>query len=447
MKFETGDLNKIEVINHHLRLFGINENICSSAKSNFIFINYINEEVDEVLADHGIAIALNPPIELLIQLKVKSSLNYVSNYLDLTSTYQLDSKCKKTLRTFHNFLTFENPLLEPVVLTAKGEMVWAWLPRLNGGVLIIGSDLAGDLIRLRQGDPKKVEFRPNTALWGVAGERPNYLFNSQLEGLSHYARPADDWCEHISSIVARKLGLIRATILPGEAPGAIVITGDDDQAYLEKYEEQMKLLAGLPITYFLHPLTRHNSQTLRAIQKESLRIEFGIHPDALEAPKNYANLFKDQSTWFQGLTGYRAKSLRNHGYLNDGYWGHLNSWLKEEITSSSNIPGIDGQALNGSLLPARIFYHEKLTQHWSILTAIGDGIRYLDGGRADIECANCIFDLADSVMSSCIPGVMVLNLHPQNIGDTREMHMAIHEVVKTGFIAWNMEECINWFSK
>jgi hypothetical protein len=447
MNFETDDLIKIEVIKHHLGLFGINENIILSAKSNLIFINHLNDEVNEVLADQGVAIALNPSAELLTQLKVKSSLNYVSNYLDLTFTYQLDSRCQKTLRTFHNFLVFENPLLEPLVLTASGEMVWSWFPRLNGGILIIGSDLAGDLIRLRQGDPKKSEFRPNTALWGVAGERPNYLFNSQLEGLTHYARPADDWCEHITAIVARKLGLTRAPILPGGAPGAIVITGDDDQAYLEKYDEQMKLLAGLPITYFLHPLTRHSPQTLASIQSNFFKVDFGIHPDALEAPKDYANLLNKQCSWFHGLTGYKAKSLRNHGYLNDGYWGHLNSWIKEGISFSSNIPGIDGRVFNGSLLPARIFYDEKLTQHWSILTAIGDGIRYLDGGRADVECANCIFDLADSVRSSCIPGVMVLNLHPQNVGDTFEMHMAIHEVVKTGFIAWNMEECINWFSK
>jgi hypothetical protein len=447
MNFEKGYLCKIEVIKHHLRLFGINENVIAPTGSSLIFIDQINEEVENVLACHGLAIALNPSAEFLTKLKVKWRLNNVSNYLDLIPAHQLYSKSQKNLRTFNSCLTFENPLLEPVVVSGDGEMVWSWLPRLNGGILLLGSDLAGDLIRFRQGDPRRAAFRPTSALWGVAGERPNYLFNSQLEGLPYNSRPADDWCEHFASFVARKLGLLRAPILPGGAPGAIVITGDDDQAYLEKYAEQIKALSGLPITYFLHPLTHHNANTLQAMQKENSGVSFGIHPDALDAPNNYANLLKSQCNWFQKLTGFKAKSLRNHGYLNDGYWGHLNSWIKEGIGFSTNIPGIDGRALNGSLLPARIFYDEKLTQHWSILTAIGDGIRYLDGGRSDKESANCIFNLADSIRSSAIPGVMVINLHPQNIGDTREMHKAINEVIKTGFIPWNMEDCINWFSK
>jgi hypothetical protein len=144
--------------------------------------------------------------------------------------------------------------------------------------------------------------------------------------------------------------------------------------------------------------------------------------------------------------GRRASSLRNHGFLNDGYWGHLKPWIDEGISFSSNIPGLDGCALNGSLLPARVYDDGRLTGHWSVVTAIGDGVRYVNGGKSDVESANCIFDLAEAIRQSAIPGVIVLNLHPQNVGDTRAMHLAAREVIRSGFIAWNMRDCLDWFA-
>ena len=437
---------KFKILQHHLDLFGLKKELWDPTKSSLIFIDQINEDVDKVLDGGGLAIGIHPSHALLNKLHISSRIIRVQDSFDLEIDSHLSKRPTNKLRTFNDFYIFEGGSLEPVVSTVNGEVVWAWVPRLNGGVLLLGSNLAEDLIRLRQGDPGNANSRPTAPLWGIAGERPNYLYTSQIEGLPQYARPADEWCEQLASFIASKVPRSRLPLLPNGAPGAIVITGDDDQAYLEKYEEQLKILAGLPITYFLHPLTRHTRSSLKVIQSKYQRVNFEIHPDALENPAEYGRLLKEQSDWFGRLTGARAAILRNHGYLNDGYWGHLEPWINEGIKFSSNIPGFDGCALNGSLLPSRLVHNGGLTEHWSIVTAIGDGIRYINGGRSDIDCANCIFDLADSIRQSAIPGVMVLNLHPQNVGDTRAMHLAIHEVVRSGFIAWNMIECLNWFT-
>ncbi len=41
---------------------------------------------------------------------------------------------------------------------------------------------------------------------------------------------------------------------------------------------------------------------------------------------------------------------------------------------------------------------------------------------------------------------MVLNLHPQNVSETRAMHEAVKEVIRSGFVAWNLQQCLDWFS-
>jgi len=95
---------------------------------------------------------------------------------------------------------------------------------------------------------------------GFRGERPQYLFEHQLAGLPRYDRQADYWIFLLAEFISSKTGMQLDPILPRGLPGAVIITGDDDQAYLEKYEEQLNLLHGIPVTYFLHPQTRHTKR-------------------------------------------------------------------------------------------------------------------------------------------------------------------------------------------
>src|SRR5262249_41919227 len=148
------------------------------------------------------------------------------------------------------------------VVDADGRPVWLWLSRPEGGVLLIGTDLAGDLVRYRQGDPACVAVRQTEPLWNISGERPLYLFEPQLTGEAPGERHADWWAMALATTLAVKTGVPLTPVLPAGAPGAVVITGDDDQAALACYDAQLTLLDGVPITYFLHPETKHSAATL-----------------------------------------------------------------------------------------------------------------------------------------------------------------------------------------
>lgn len=352
----------------------------------------------------------------------------------------------RPLRSLHSFSEYHAHKSRPLLVSDSGAEVWLEvISDAGGSVIFVGTDIEHDILLWRQGDPDAARNRPTKALWGIAGERPNYLFERHLEGRPKYERQADYWAYLLANVVAERLDCELEPMLPGGAPGAIVITGDDDQAYLEKYEEQLSLLNGTPITYFLHPLTKHTSDSMRAMFR-GRKVELGIHPDALDSPECYSQLLREQCAWFERLLKQRAVILRNHGFLNDGYWGHLKPWLEEGLLFSSNLPGLDGRVLNNSLLPARLYVDGVLTQHWSMLTAIGDGVRFISG-MSDEDAGRCVTDLADRIRSDVMPGVIVLNLHPQNVSETRAMHQSAMQVIESGFVAWTVSECMNWFAR
>jgi hypothetical protein len=350
---------------------------------------------------------------------------------------------RRRLRSLYPATPYRGQQAEPIITSADLDGVWLWQADGPGGVLVVGTDLAGDLMRYRQGDPAMADRNPSGKVWDFEGERPLHLFEAQLAGESPRERHADWWAFTLAHIVSEKTGLPLIPLLPNGAPGAIVLTGDDDQAQLEKYHEQQALLAGTPITYFLHPLTKHTRRTLKRMCERS-RIELGIHPDALEEPLRYGELLHEQVAWFRRLVQSGPVSLRNHGFLSRGYWEHLPHWSAEGVQISSNIPGLDGRILNGSLLPARMIHGGSLTSHWSLLTAIGDGVVFVQQKRGP-QAAECIHQIVDDVKGSGMPGVIVLNLHPQNVAEASHMHLAALKAIADGFHPWTMKECLAWF--
>ncbi len=433
-----------EVIQHHLRIMGLADH-----SKILILSNPDLSEAAQVLEGvtfGKVCVALQPTKLFAAVFKVVRIERGERPPESFILNAKLNAFAKFNLRTLHSADAFYHVEGTPVVLNQHGQAIWLWLPIGQGGILFIGSDLPNDLIRYRQGDPLRVGERPLETLWGIPGERPNYLFDEQLGGQHPVNRHADCWAMVLASYLAESLEKPLNHILPNGAAGAVVITGDDDQAYLEKYDEQLKLLRGTPITYLLHHLTRHSRETLFRIQRQNPMVDFGIHPDALKSPKQYGKLFEQQIAWYRSLTGEQPISLRNHGFLNNGYWGHLEDWLRHKICISSNLPGFDGKVLNSSLLPARMAWRETLTHHWSVLTVIGDGVRFA-AGMSDEDAAEGVRNVADGIRQSGIPGVMVLNLHPQNVSETRAMHYAAVEIIRSGFVAWNLRQCWEWFAK
>jgi hypothetical protein len=396
------------------------------------------------MATGGVTVAFSPQPDYCLAFGM--TMNAVKRPPPALLTYEPEPKqVWARLRTLHPYYAFNHLQGLSVVIDSSGNTSWCWLQSGRGGVLFVGTDLAGDLVRYRQGDPAKDSIRPTKALWGIPGERPNYLFEDQLEGEMPHERHADWWVVALAHFLSEKLENLLLPLLPGGAPGAVIITGDDDQALLEKYNEQLHLLGRTPITYFLHPLTRHTKKTIQKILAKPW-IDLGIHPDALDAPERYSEMLTEQVAWYRSAVGKQPISLRNHGFLNDGYWGHLPSWIENGIQISSNLPGLQGNIMNGSLLPARLACQGTLNHHWSLLTTFGDGMVFALN-ISDAESAERILDFAQRIKTSGVPGIMVINLHPQNVAKTREMHFATLKVIKNGFHPWTITECLVWFCK
>ncbi|MBU6378571.1 MAG: GNAT family N-acetyltransferase [Gammaproteobacteria bacterium] len=350
----------------------------------------------------------------------------------------------KRLRSLHAAATIDAPGAIPVVHTPAGAPVWSFVRHASGGLVLVGTDLAGDLTRLRQGDPAAARNRPTEPVWGIAGERPLYLFEGQLEADRPHDRMADWWIWTLRDALVRHAGVVAREVLPGGAKGAVIVTGDDDQAYLTDYAGQLERLGQLPITYFLHPLTRHTRETM-AQMSAGREIEWELHPDALDTPGEYGARLAEQCAWFERLVGRRPRLVRNHGFLNDGYWGHAKPWIAEGIVASTNLPGLDGRVLNGSLLPGRLALGGTLTPHWSLLTAFGDGVFFV-GDASDDAVTEQINRFADDIVASEVPGIVVMNLHPANHVKAAAMHAAARGLVdQKGFAALTFGAALGWF--
>lgn len=443
------DLEK-EVILHQMRLFGVpsiaNRDDITPGESALFLWRPDREAVATAIKHATVGrniVAYMPEVSFAEGIGVVVSEEEES---PAVFTFEDKSGQEHRLRTLHKYRTFrrKTKYVHHLIGTSNAT-VWGRVNIGNGAIVLVGTQMAYDITRYRQGDPAQVDsLERQSSRWGVDGERSVYLYEKQRAGECPHERHADLWGFSLANVLEDLTGQKNHSILPWGVPGALVITGDDDQAFLEKYEQQLKTLEGRPITYFLHPKTRHTRRTLKAIRKRS-RIDLALHPDALDAPNRYGELLHAQCAWFKRLTGHTPLSVRNHGFLNEGYWGHAIAWMVQGILFSSNIPGLDGTVLNGSLLPARLAIDGRLSEHWSILTAFGDGmISAL--GMSDQEASDRILQLGNDIRKSKLPGVIVLNLHPQNIDSTQMMHQAALDLIDSGFIAWTMKDCLEWFA-
>lgn len=297
------------------------------------------------------------------------------------------------------------------------------------------------IIKFRQGDPSKVIENIDKTKHGFDFERPFYLYDDLIDKKNPTKPNADILGFRLVNEMSKINDMPLVEVLPYGAKGLIILTGDDDQAYLEKYNEQLNLIKNFPITYFLHPLTRHTKETISALGNN---VDFGIHPDALDVPSKYDILTEEQLESMENLVGRKMNSLRNHGYLSDGYQGHLKTWEKLDLEIDVNIPGVDGTALNGSYLPMKVKREDGIwSEHYSLLTAFGDGMLFAQN-LTESECIKKINNLATQIENS-LPGVLVFNFHPQNINLTTKMHKAVLKIAKRkSWIALTMSEYLDW---
>lgn len=437
----TENSSRTDILLEHLKLMGL--------------ATAVSEGRIRILSSHGLHIShvndprASPRVDILIQPSRETAGSIGLTLNKEISPSERFSSVKhplfRRLRSLSPAQSYHVGEWHPVLATSSGEAVWlARRESPSHSTVVLGTAITDDLELFRQGDPQQPSRVVDRSAWGFPYERPNYLFNTVIEAGQRNDRQVDFIIKVLALEISELLDETCSPILPGNAPGALVVTGDDDQAEVAMYETQLKLLSQVPITYFLHPLTRLDRSTIQRFKTSHGRLEFALHPDALDAPHNYPLLLSQQSAWFTELIGEQPKYLRNHGYLNQGYWGHLTAWQESGFVASSNIPGLDGEIVTNSLLPMRLSVGGQLTDHWSIITLFGDGM-VSALGMSDDSSANLFLSTCDDLRSSGVPGVIVINVHPQNVNLNRKLHSAILEISNSDFVSWTFGEMINWF--
>jgi len=337
--------------------------------------------------------------------------------------------------------TFRGDRLKPIWVNKNGRSCLAFYEVNGTRTLLVGLNIEEEIVRHRQGDPTQADKAVYKGGLGLDYERPDYLFADQLLAKFYSIPWADRLGFALAESYSRIAGYPLIEPLPNGARGLVILTGDDDQAPLECYIAQLRLVGNVPITYFLHPLTHHTSETIKNFPPN---VEFGVHPDALDQPGAYSQLCADQVAQIRLLTGKSIRAVRNHGFLNSGYLGHLPAWEKLGLKFDVNYPGVDGKAVNGSFLPMRVRRPDGTwSDHYSLLTMFGDGMLYALK-MTPRQAVRRIRNLAQQIENEA-PGVMVLNLHPTNVLDTQLLHDAVLNICRRpGWMAMGMESYLDW---
>jgi hypothetical protein len=340
-------------------------------------------------------------------------------------------------------LNFKSPNLKPLWCDQNGNCIAGFYKDTHQEWLLMGLRFSNEIIRYRQGDPERVHQvkDKSSAILGFSFERSIYLFEKNI--LDKYKTiPFADWLGFfVAEFLARKLNRPLFHVLPNGAKGLLLLTGDDDQAYLEMYQKQINLIKDAPITYYLVYNTKHTKETLSNLPKS---VAFGLHPDALDQPDQYDTLCKEQLEKIKTLTEQPIRTVRNHGFLNQGYLGHLPTWEACDLLLDLNYPGVDGTALNGSFLPMRVRQQNgQWSSHFSLLTLFGDGMIFALK-MSEHHAVQRLRSLARQIENT-YPGVIVLNLHPQNIVSTTKIHQAVLEIAKRdGWLIDTVENYLDW---
>jgi len=118
--------------------------------------------------------------------------------------------------------------------------------------------------------------------------------------------------------------------------------------------------------------------------------------------------------------------------------------LKYGVKSSSNIAGLDGRIISNSLLPFPLVLDNEITNHQSIVTAFGDGMVFALR-MTDNEASQRVIDFSNDMRRDVSDGALVINLHPQNVDSTPQLHMAIRQLVESGFVPTTLTSLVEKF--
>ena len=202
----------------------------------------------------------------------------------------------------------------------EGESVGVTETAVGDGMIVaFAFDLALCLMLLRQGDPARAPWRD-----GVA--RPGRLAVDIGPRDSQWAPYADLLARVFVEIVRRRMSAPVPLLghMPGEAPGVLLYSGDEDGARSEWLDAQFEEVtaAGARMTAYL-VLWRDDNFTPADVRRNLPRHDFGPHP-VLPFPKESSTAeavaeFERHVRLFADRYRLPAHTVRNHSTAWPGY--------------------------------------------------------------------------------------------------------------------------------
>src|SRR5690606_4170437 len=116
---------------------------------------------------------------------------------------------------------------------ASGRITAGILQINNTQRFLCGLKVEEEIIRYRQGDPQRNFEQYGGTKFGFDFERPFYLFEHQLNPSFRTMPWADNLMFFILGRAREILGVSLSPVLPDGMRGLIILTGDDDEAFLE----------------------------------------------------------------------------------------------------------------------------------------------------------------------------------------------------------------------
>ena len=193
----------------------------------------------------------------------------------------------------------------------------------HGKIVAFAFDLARCVLLLRQGNPDRAEFIPA----GDGCARPSHLAAEIGPNDSGWIPYADLLSRLFVDMVRRHLcaPVPMFSHLPGDAPGMLLYSGDEDHADIAANDEEFEAVASAGGRMNLYIIPNQTKSTRSDVQRYIPHHDVGPHPNLRPLDGHPVSVrvaeFERQIRMFQEMFKVPVRSLRNHctawaGYLN-----------------------------------------------------------------------------------------------------------------------------------
>jgi hypothetical protein len=195
----------------------------------------------------------------------------------------------------------------------------------QGRIIALAFDLPRCLMLLRQGTPDRREVIPEGIAHRDACARASHLALEIGGAESAWSPFADLLCDYLVALVRRHVTVPLPLLshLPGEAPGIVLLSGDEDYAPVSDCDYQMGGIADLSGRMNLYVIPEATQSTPQDVSRYRLHHDVGVHPnlrplDGRPAAERIAD-FERQVRLFAETFDMQAMSVRNHCFAWAGY--------------------------------------------------------------------------------------------------------------------------------